>query len=58
MVTRDLFCGPSHRPKREFTGWSSDSTGFEVRGDQLLLEFYTSPADVPVLVREVMSRVP
>jgi hypothetical protein len=58
-VTRDLFYGPSYRSvKREFTGWLADSTRFEVRGDELLLEFYTYPADAPVLTQRVLSRVP
>lgn len=58
-VTRDLFYGPSYRSvRREFTLWSADSTRFEVRGDELLLEFYTYPADAPVLVQRVLSRVP
>ena len=58
-VTRDLFYGPSHRSvKHEFTGWSADSTRFEVRGDELLLEFYTYPADAPVRIQQVLSRVP
>jgi hypothetical protein len=58
-VTRDLFYGPSYRSvKREFTGWPADSTHFELRGDELLLEFYTYPADAPVLTQRVLSRVP
>jgi hypothetical protein len=59
VVTRDRFYGPSHRSvKREFTGWPADSTRFEVRGDELQLEFYTYPADAPVLIHQVLSRVP
>lgn len=59
VVTCDLFYGPSHRSvKRDFTGGPADSTWFEVRGDELLLEFYTYPADAPVLIQQVLSRVP
>jgi hypothetical protein len=58
-VTRDLFYGPSHRAvNRECSGWPADSTRFELRGDELLLEFYTYPADAPVLTQRVLSRVP
>jgi hypothetical protein len=58
LVTHDLFYGPTHRHvQREFTGWPRDSTRYAIEGDQLVLEYYTYPADAPVLTRRVLSRV-
>jgi hypothetical protein len=57
-VTRDVFYGPDARfVRRDFSGEPRDSTRFEVRGDHLSLEFYTYPADAPVLTRQTLTRV-
>lgn len=57
-VTHDLFYGPAHREvQRDFSGWPRDSTRFEVRGNRLDLEFYTYPADAPVLTQRTFTRV-
>jgi hypothetical protein len=56
-TTRDIFYGLSHRSvQRDFSGWPRDSTRFELRGDELFLEFYTYPADAPVLTQRLLSR--
>jgi hypothetical protein len=58
LVTHDTFYGPSHRSlQRDFSGWPRDSTRFTLNGEELSLEFYTYPADAPVLTRQVLSRV-
>lgn len=57
-VTHDLFYGPNHRAvQRDFSGWPRDGTRFEIRGNQLRLEFYTYPADAPVLTERTFTRV-
>jgi hypothetical protein len=59
LVTHDVFYGPSHREvQRDFTGWPRDSTRFAILANALELEFYTYPADAPVLTRQVLYRVP
>jgi hypothetical protein len=57
-VTRDVFYGPSYRAVRtDFSAWPSDSTRFEIRDDALHLEYYSYPADAPVLTQRVLYRV-
>jgi hypothetical protein len=57
-VTHDLFYGPGHRSvQRDFSGWPRDSTRFDIRGNELDLEFYTYPADAPVLTQRTFARV-
>ena len=58
LVTRDLFYGPSYRSvQRDFTGTSGDSTSYVIRGNELQLEYYSYPADAPVLTQRVLYRV-
>ena len=58
LVTTDVFYGPTYRyVQRDFTGWPRDSTQYRVRGNELHLEFYTYPADAPVLTHSVLYRV-
>ena len=58
LVTHDVFYGPSHRDvQRDFTGWPRDSTRFAIRANVLELEFYSYPADAPVLTHQVLYRV-
>jgi hypothetical protein len=58
LVTQDLFYGPTHRDvQRDFSGWHRDSTSYDIRGNELHLEYYTYPADEPVLTRQILYRV-
>ena len=57
LVTHDAFYGPTHRHvQRDFTGWPRDSTRYTIKGDRLFLEYYTYPADAPVLTQRVLFR--
>jgi hypothetical protein len=57
-VTHDLFYGPMHRSvQRDFSGWPRDSTHFVIQGDGLVLEYYSYPADAPVLTEQTYNRV-
>jgi hypothetical protein len=57
-VTHDLFYGPNHRAvQRDFSGWPRDSTHFAIQGDELVLEYYSYPADAPVLTEQTYTRV-
>lgn len=57
-VTLDRFDGSSHRVvQRNFSNWPRDSTHFEIQDARLTLEFYTYPADAPVLTRQTLTRV-
>ena len=59
LVTVDVFYDPSDRSvQRDFSGRPIDSTRYDIRGDELHLEYYTYPADAPVLTRAVLYRVP
>lgn len=58
QVTHDLFYGPMHRSvQRDFSGWPRDSTHFAIQGDNLVLEYYSYPADAPVLTEQTYARV-
>lgn len=57
-VTHDLFYSPAHHTvQRDFSGWPGDSTRFEIREDELVLEFYTYPADAPEFTQRTFTRV-
>jgi hypothetical protein len=59
LVTTDIFYGPTyHNVQRDFSGWPRDSTRYQIRGNELHLEYYSYPADAPVLTRRVLYRVP
>ncbi len=59
LVTTDLFYGPTYRHvQRDFSGWPQDSSQYQIRGNELQLEYYRYPADAPVLTRRVLYRVP
>jgi len=58
QVTRDWFYGPMHRSvQRDFPGWPRDSTRFAIQGDNLVLEYYSYPADAPVLTEQTCTRL-
>lgn len=58
LVTRDLFYGPTYRSvQRDFSGVPHDSTSYAIRGNELHLEYYSYPADAPVLTQRVLYRV-
>ena len=58
LVTHDEFYGPTHREvQRDFRGWPRDSTTYEIHVNVLVLEFYTYPADAPILTRQTLMRV-
>ena len=58
LVTHDAFYGPTHRDvQRDFRGWPRDSTRYAIHANVLVLEFYTYPADAPVLTRQTLTRV-
>lgn len=58
LVTRDLFYGPTYRSvQRDFSGSPSDTSGYAVRGNELHLEYFSYPADAPVLTQRVLYRV-
>ncbi len=53
-----LVYGPTHREvQHDFSGWPRDSTRYEIHANVLVLEFYTYPADAPVLTRQTLTRV-
>jgi len=55
----DIFYGPTHRHvQRDFSGWPRDSTQYQIRANELHLEYYSYPADAPVLTRRVLYRFP
>jgi hypothetical protein len=58
LVTHDLFYGPMDRSvERDFSGWPRDSTHFAIQGNNLVLEYYSYPADAPVLTEQTYTRV-
>jgi hypothetical protein len=59
LVTTDVFFGPTYRHvQRDFSGWPRDSTQYQIRANELHLEYYSYPADAPVLTQRVLYRVP
>ena len=59
LVTMDTFYGPTYRHvQRDFSGWPRDTTQYQIRANELHLEYYSYPADAPVLTRRVLYRVP
>jgi len=59
LVTTDVFYGPTYRHvQRDFSGWPRDSTRYQILANELHLEYYSYPADAPVLTRRVLYRVP
>ena len=58
LVTMDAFYGSTSRHvQRDFSGWPQDSTQYQIRANELHLQFYTYPADAPVLTHSVLYRV-
>jgi hypothetical protein len=43
--------------QRGFPGWTRDSTRFAIQGDNLVLEYYSYPADAPVLTEQTYTRL-
>ena len=59
LVTTDVFYGPTYRHvQRDFGGWPRDSTGYQILANELHLEYYSYPADAPVLTQRVLYRIP
>jgi hypothetical protein len=58
-VTEDTFYGPNSRSvQRNFSGWPEDSVRFAIAGGTLFRQYYSYPADAPVITRDTLYRFP